>query len=302
MKKLLKSSAVLMLCASLTGCSEEKSAFESTTPVSSPKITKQADNTEEDLFPEYFTNLVNSYDNSAEKYDLNYKHPIKRISHKEKNSDIYSYSYNFGVQSRSDSSSETIEIKEKTDGTLIKSFQATFAEDYDTDTIRDFLLATIIMANPNIDFEQASSDTQNLINSYDGTGYSDIYKTDSYSILLNNQAYSIPCTALHVMYNEEVNTPVDIRSYSAGSFETISSPLNAGKSIYINVFIQSELKTDSIGHNTLDVLDELGNAFTVHLFYPDFCIEIDTAKEYTFYGVITKTSGLRLEYFEEVNE
>ncbi len=158
------------------------------------------------------------------------------------------------------------------------------------------------MANPNISFEQASSDVQNLINSYDGKGYSDIYKTNSYKILLNNQAHSIPCTALYVMHNEEVNAPVDISSYSAGNFETISSPLNAGKSIYINVSIQGELKTDSVGHNTLDILDELGNTFTVHLSYPDFCIEIDATKKYTFYGVITKTSGLRLEYFEEVNE
>ncbi len=134
MKRLLKASIVLMLCIFLTGCSEEKLAFESITTVPSPKITKQADNVEEDLFPEYFTSLVDSYDNSAEKYDLNYKYPIKRISHKEKNSDIYNYSYNFRIQNRSNSSSETIEIKEKADGTLIKSFQATFANDYDTDT------------------------------------------------------------------------------------------------------------------------------------------------------------------------
>lgn len=140
---------------------------------------------------------------------------------------------------------------------------------------------------------------QSLINSFDGTSYSDIYKTENYSILLNNENYIVPSTSLYVMHNSEINPNINEETYSIGTFETISSPLNAGLSISINATICGDLNTDSYGLSTLDVVDELGNSFLLHFSYPDFCMDLSPNKEYIFYGVITKSSGLRLEHFSE---
>lgn len=158
------------------------------------------------------------------------------------------------------------------------------------------------MSNPKISFEQASIDAQNLINSYNGVDYSDIYRTDTYSILLHDETLINPCTALYVMHNEEINPIVDINSYSAGTYEIITSPLNAGLPIHIDGVIIDDLITDSIGHSTLNVVDESGNVIVLHLSYPKFCIDLGTNKKYTFYGIVTKNAGLRLEYFSEYIE
>ena len=255
-------------------------------------------NDEVERFPDYFNNLIASYNDSAEKYDLNYKHPLSPTFLEEQDSDSYRYSYNFGIQSLTDPSSyETVEIKETIDENIVKSFKIVFPFDFDNETIRDFLLATIIMANPDIDYQDAISDMQSLINSFDGTSYSDIYKTKNYSILLNSENWMEPSTVLYVMHNSEINPDIDKNAYPIGTFETISSPLNAGLSVSINATICGDLNTDSYGHSTLEVVDESGNSFLLHFSYPNFCMDLDSSNECTFYGVITKSSALRLEHF-----
>ena len=165
---LMKKTLIALFCLSFLSLSSCSNTTPSTTNLSNEEninatppaqeetnsiSTSHSDSLTENSFPNYFIDLVNSYDNSAEKYNLSYKYPITRIFHKEKKSDFYNCSYNFAIQSSTDSSSsETIEIKEKKDGTLIKSYCARFSNDYDTVTIRDFIIATIIMSDPKISF------------------------------------------------------------------------------------------------------------------------------------------------------
>lgn len=246
--------------------------------------------------PEYFTKIVELYDTIGSENNLTYKTPINISSNYDKDGKYTDHS--FTIKSLNNSSSESISIKQYDDGTLIKGFHGYFDKKFDIQTLKDFLVASIMIADDSLSFPEATRATKTLINSYNGTGYSDIYKTDTYCVFLGKVTISDENIGVYIIPTEEINPPVDESLYQDGDYDTISSPLNFGETIKINVIIKSIEYSDSLFPSTMKVTDYNNNEFDVSFFFKDFCTKFELQKSYTFYGIITKSGGLRLEYYK----
>lgn len=246
--------------------------------------------------PEYFKKIVELYNTIGKENNLSYKTPINTSSNYNKDGKYTDYS--FTIKSLNNSSSESISINQYDDGTLIKGFYGYFDEKFDIQTLKDFLIASIMIADNSLNFSEATSVAKTLINSYKGTGYSDIYKTDTYCVFLGKVTILDENTGVYIIPTEEINSPVDESLYQDGDYDMISSPLNLGEAIKINVIIESIDYSNNLFPSTMKVTDSDNNKFEVSFFFKDFCTKFELQKSYTFYGIITKSGGLRLEYYK----
>ncbi|WP_343247759.1 hypothetical protein [Diplocloster hominis] len=281
-----------------SGCGNESNVSQSTPTTESE--TPEAEEVEiKKEFPAYYLNLVAHYNNIAKENNLTYEHPVHKILHEEDPDSSFSYSYNFAIQStKSAKDCETVMIYEKKDGTLIKSFKANFSDDFDNQTLKDFLFASISIANKNLSKDKALEDMQSLINSYDGKSISDLYQTDTYTIFLRPRKIIDNNNVVYMCYNEELNVRDESKNYTSADFDMISSPLNSGIDVNINATVISTTYAKDLGADILTVVDESGNEFSIYYMYQNFCFDFKENESYTFYGTITKDSGLRLDYFE----
>lgn len=254
-----------------------------------------------DSFPEYFTELVEQYNTIGEENNLSYETPISVSSRYDKDSNYTEYTFN--ITSLNDSSSEMISLTQYDNAELKKSFNGYFDDKFDRKTLKDFLTASIMIADKSLSFSDATNAMKNLVNSYKGTGYSDIYKTDTYNIFLGKVSISASeNTAIYMIPVQEINTSVDESLYQAVDYDTLSSPLNSGETVKINATVQSVDYSNSLSPNTMKVFDSDNNTFKIFFMFDYFCKEFEPGESYTFYGVVTKSGGLRLEHYEELEK
>ena len=303
MKKKLFSIILISLILGLEACSNEVSSSQSATIQTNEDSFSTESTSEETVtnYPSYFLELIKSYNHSADTYKLSYKTPLFTSVVNGKPNDFYSHSYNFGIQSLNDpASAVTITIYEYPEQSLPKSYEVSFDEDFNNQTLKDFITATILFTDSNADIDSANQKMKELVNSYQGSGCSQLIESGNYCIFLKSSYLLNQQTNLHVKFKDELNQNPDPSNYSEGSFEQLQSPLNADESIKITANIKSVILSNT-PPDVLEVSDSEGNLFNIYFTFDDFCINFEPEREYTFYGVITKSNSLRLEYVEEIS-
>lgn len=284
-----KSIAILFTLIILVGCSSN---------VQTSEVTS---NSEVDI-PTYVTSIFNAYKDFEKKYDCAFQtSEFIYIPGEKYGTEVYD-TFSFGVQENPAKSlySSTVDFSEiSTDG-----FSAWFAKEMSNQTVKDFIVATTLGVNPQLDYSEALGKTENLVGSYSGSGHSDLFVGDKYTIYLSDLIYGSPMlgTKVNVVLNREFyNDPNGINTgeYKALSWEEFNAPLNAGEKIVIDGVVKEQFTSLS------EILRVVSNekTYEISFNFETQALVFEAGKKYRFYGKISEhtSSGkvqINLEYFE----
>lgn len=210
--------------------------------------------------------------------------------------------YSFEI-SQIDSSYATVkfdfENKQQTD-----SYTIDFSDDFNNKSQKEIIKYTMEVLNSSYTNEQIENATKVLVNSYDGTKNSDVYKTDNYAIFLEG-SHGVPLfdTRLRIINSNQINSAVDTSLYNDFSSEEIQAVMNKGELCHLRATVVENYESEfnyfleAIADNKKYII-----AYNYSCF-PDF---FEIGKEYDFYGNIAVNrdnydGAIRIDYCQPVN-
>ncbi len=194
---------------------------------------------------------------------------------------------------------------QKYEGVTHKSYHVSLPENCDNLILKDAILCTIIAADPNIEYSDAETYMEELVNSFDGHNRSDIVSLgDSYKLYIRRSSAGIlSSTYLEIVSADEVNDKVDISEYKDYTSQEMHAPLNKGEKVHLTGIVQANYDLEY--SNILEVaINE--ERYIVYYNFENFLDSFSIGQEYDFYGTIAEAkdgySGcLSLVYYEEKN-
>lgn len=252
----------------------------------------------EPLIPDHINDILLKYKEIQKAEKLQYYFGNVSVSEFRLIENIEYYSIDFsGLMNYGE-----IQFKEYPDGNGSKSF-------YIVNTgnslyfMENFTALTMCVIDSGLSFKNAHETAVDFLSSYDGsTVYSEVKKIGDYTLLL--YFGSDHTFVLAVMYNNEINVPVDKSLFRNASYQEMISADMSGEKVFVIGHVEKQYTVyyDSMPIECVE-FSSSGKKFRAYFVYASFFEMFTIDKDYTFYGyVLTPEDGyacLSLHYYED---
>ena len=165
-----------------------------------------------------------------------------------------------------------------------KSFSATFSKDYSMQSLRQFIALTIFAIEPNITYETAEDEMNNLIANYDNKSPSNLYIGSEYYVYVA-PANIVTGYTVEVVHISESNESIDKSKYIELDHGAMASELNKG----VACFITATPYEIIVNYPYADIKaeDSQNNKYYISGVYNDVLQNVQIDNQYKFYVALS---------------
>lgn len=183
-----------------------------------------------------------------------------------------------------------------------KSFSVTFSEDYNMESLRDFIALTIYATDNNISYENAEIEMNKLIANYNNDAPSNIYESEEYYVYVA-PAHIVSGYTIEAVHKSESNESINKSDYNELEYSAMVSELNKGVNCYITATPYEIISAYPNAY--IRAKDSQGKLYYITCTYNNFLENVEIGKQYNFYfalagKVVNEEIYCGLRYFERV--
>ena len=299
MKRLRLGIILVIMLIVLSGCSQENeqinfNILNNTDDKNAESETES--NTEYES--NYAQDLLDGYKSIEAEQDFSFQSSKFLIYNEDTESNMFCEFYIQTVLADLDSG--TVRFYKSEDESISESFDITFDLDFNSDSLKDFLTATIMLLDDTKDVSDANKLMKKIVNSTASNSISDTIEINSYKICLVNMDTSIASKYVIKVISKNTQNTFDPSKYENLDYEAMLSPLNEGE------YVQIEATVQDVDSNTfpreLSVVDCNNDRYIIYAMMDTFPYNFSIDEKIHFYGVLAKTRVntvcIRIEYFE----